>query len=121
MPDSREHKISCSNYQCEIELTLELLSGKWKALIIWNLHLHEVIRYNEFRRLIPSITQKMLSQQLKELEKYEIVSRTVYPTVPPTVEYRLTETGQELIPIMDAMDRWGKRYVKRYQGQHSEE
>ncbi len=115
MPDSREHKISCSNYQCEIELTLEILSGKWKALIIWNLHLHGVIRYNEFRRLIPSITQKMLTQQLKELEKYEIVSRKVYPSVPPMVEYELTETGRELIPIMEAMDQWGKKYVKHYQ------
>lgn len=114
MPDSREHKISCSNYQCEIELTLEILSGKWKALIIWNLHLHDIIRYNEFRRLIPSITQKMLTQQLKDLEKYGIVSRTVYPSVPPTVEYRLTETGLELIPIMEAMDQWGKKYVKEY-------
>ncbi len=114
MPDSREHKVSCSNYQCEIELTLEILRGKWKALIIWNLHLHEIIRYNEFRRLIPSITQKMLTQQLRELEKYEIVSRKVYPTVPPMVEYQLTQIGQDLIPIMDAMDRWGKNYVKKY-------
>lgn len=114
MPDAREHKVSCSNYQCEIELTLEILSGKWKALLIWNLHLHGVIRYNEFRRLIPSITQKMLTQQLKELEKYGIVSRTVYPSVPPMVEYALTETGQELIPIMEAMDQWGKKYVKTY-------
>ena len=114
MPDSREHKISCSNYQCEIGLTLEILSGKWKALIIWNLHLHEIIRYNEFRWLIPSITQKMLTQQPKELEKYGIVSRKVYPSVPPMVEYTLTETGQELIPIMEAMDLWGKKYVKTY-------
>ena len=114
MPDAREHKVSCSNYQCEIELTLEILSGKWKALLIWKLHLHGVIRYNEFRRLIPSITQKMLTQQLKELEKYGIVSRTVYPSVPPMVEYALTETGQELIPIMEAMDQWGKKYVKTY-------
>ena len=114
MPDERGNKVSCSNYQCEIELTLEILSGKWKALIIWNLHLHKTIRYNEFRRLIPSITQKMLTQQLKELEKYGIVSRKVYPSVPPMVEYTLTETGQELIPIMDAMDHWGKKYVKEY-------
>ena len=115
MPDPRGNKISCTNYQCEIELTLEILSGKWKALIIWNLHLHKVIRYNEFRRLIPSITQKMLTQQLKELEKYDIVSRIVYPSVPPMVEYRLTEIGEELIPIMGQMDLWGKKYVKKYQ------
>ncbi len=121
MPDSREHKISCSNYQCEIELTLEILSGKWKALIIWNLHLHEVIRYNEFRRLISGITQKMLTQQLKELEKYGIVTRTVYPSVPPAVEYQLTELGEELIPIMSAMDQWGKNYVQFYRQHQVEE
>ena len=120
MPDAREHKVSCSNYQCEIELTLEILSGKWKALIIWNLHLHEVIRYNEFRRLIDGITQKMLTQQLRELEKYGIVARTVYPTVPPMVEYRLSDLGKELIPIMSAMDQWGKNYVRFYRQTHSE-
>lgn len=118
MPDSRENKISCSNYQCEIEVTLEILSGKWKALLIWNLHLHQVIRYNEFRRLIPSITQKMLTQQLKELEKYGIISRKVYPSVPPMVEYRLTDLGQGLIPIMQSMDDWGKKYVKEYRQHH---
>lgn len=121
MPDPREHKVSCSNYQCEIELTLEILSGKWKALILWNLHLHTVIRYNEFRRLMPNVTQKMLTQQLKELENYCIVSRTAYPTVPPTVEYRLTELGEQLIPIMAAMDQWGKNYVKVYRENHQNE
>ena len=98
MPDARGNKISCSNYQCEIELTVEILSGKWKALLIWNLHLKETIRYNEFR----------------ELEKYGIISRKTYPTVPPMVEYSLTEIGKELIPIMEAMDHWGKQYVKEY-------
>ena len=121
MPDARGHKISCSNYQSEIELTLEILSGKWKALIIWNLHLHTLIRYNEFRRLIPSITPKMLTQQLKELEKYRIISRNVYPSVPPTVEYELTETGRELIPILEAMDQWGKKYLKTYSAMREKE
>ena len=120
MPDARENKISCSNYHIEIELTLEILSGKWKALLIWNLHLKETIRYNEFRRLIPSITQKMLTQQLKELEKYGIISRKVYPAVPPTIEYTLTALGNELIPIMEAMDCWGKRYVKEYRKMNME-
>lgn len=119
MPDSRENKVSCSNYRCEIEVTLEILSGKWKALLIWNLHLHETIRYNEFRRLIPSITQKMLTQQLKDLEKYGIISRKVYPSVPPMVEYRLTSLGQGLIPIMQSMDEWGKNYVKAYKERES--
>lgn len=114
MPEDRENKVSCSNYRCEIEVTLEVIGGKWKSLIIWNLHLHEVIRYNEFRRLMPEITQKMLTQQLKQLEKYGIVERKIYPSVPPMVEYSLSEIGKELIPIMQSMDIWGKKYVEVY-------
>lgn len=114
MPEPRGNKVSCSQYRCEIELTLEIIGGKWKALILWNLHLHEVIRYNEFRRLIPEITQKMLTQQLRELEKYGIIERTVYPSVPPMVEYALSEEGELLVPILEQMDQWGKQFVKKY-------
>lgn len=114
MPDNRENKISCTNYRCEIEVTLEVLAGKWKSLIIWNLHLHDKIRYNEFRKLIPEVTQKMLTQQLRELEKNMIVEREVHNTVPPSVEYYLSDIGKKLIPIMEAMDKWGKEYVKIY-------
>lgn len=118
MPEIRDNKISCSNYRCEIEITLEILTGKWKSLILWNLHLEKIIRYNEFRRLIPEITQKMLTQQLRDLEKYQIIERKVYNTVPPMVEYSLSKAGEELIPIMEKMDIWGKKYVKLYQSYH---
>lgn len=114
LPEERGNKVSCSNYRSEIEVTLEILSGKWKSLIIWNLHLHDRIRYNEFRKLIPEVTQKMLTQQLRELEKHKIIKRKVYNTVPPQVEYYLSEIGLELIPIMQEMDKWGKKYVKEY-------
>lgn len=114
MPDTRKNKVSCENYRCEIEVTLEVLSGKWKSLILWNLHLYDTIRYNEFRRIIPEITQKMLTQQLKELEKYKLVNRTDYNTNPPKVEYRLSEFGLSLVPILELMDKWGKNYVENY-------
>lgn len=114
MPKDRLNKISCSSYKCEIEVTLEILSGKWKALIIWNLSIYKVIRYNEFKRLIPGITQKMLSQQLKDLEQNGLVNRTVYHEIPPMVEYSLTKTAEDLIPILDAMDKWGKDFVGNY-------
>ncbi len=114
MPDKRINKVSCDNYKCEIEITLEVLSGKWKALIIWNLYQHTIIRYNEFKRIIPEITQKMLTQQLKELEKYKLISRKDYFSNPPKVEYTLTEIGKSLIPIMKDMDKWGKEYIKIY-------
>ena len=115
MPDDRQNKVSCSNYRCEIELTLEVIGGKWKALILWHLGQEEVIRFNEFRRRIPEISQKMLTQQLRRLEDVGLVNRKIYNQVPPMVEYSLTEFGKELIPILDAMDNWGKKFVDFYE------
>lgn len=120
MPKDRLNKVSCSHYRCEIEVTLEILSGKWKALILWNLSIHKVIRYNELKRLIPGITQKMLSQQLKDLEENGLVNRTVYPEVPPMVEYSLTEMAEKLIPILEDMDKWGKYFVDNYKRENNE-
>ncbi len=119
MPEDRLNKVSCSNYRCEIEVTLEILSGKWKSLIIWNLSIHKVVRYNEFKRLIPGITQKMLSQQLKDLEQNGLVHRTIYNQVPPMVEYSLTQMGEDLIPILESMDNWGKNCVDSYMHQNN--
>ena len=114
MPKDRNNKVSCGHYRCDIELTLEIIGGKWKSLLLWELHNHSVIRFNEFRRLIPEITQKMLSQQLRDLESNQIIQKKVYPQVPPMVEYRLTDVGENLIPILDSMDKWGKNYVETY-------
>ncbi len=114
MPKDRKNKVSCSNYRCEIEVTLEIISGKWKALILWNLGNHEIIRFNEFRRIIPEITQKMLTQQLRRLEEDELINRKIYNQIPPMVEYSLSEKGKELIPILEQMDKWGKNYVDDY-------
>lgn len=115
MPDDRQNKVSCSNYRCEIEVTLEVISGKWKALILWHLGQEELIRFNEFRRRIPDISQKMLTQQLRKLEEVGLVNRKIYNQVPPMVEYSLTEQGHALIPILDAMDHWGKNFVDDFQ------
>jgi len=112
MPEDRLNKISCSNYKCEIELTLEIISGKWKALILWNLGNYGTIRFNEFKRRIPGITQKMLTQQLRDLENNKLLTRKIYPQVPPMVEYSLTELGENLMPILEEMDKWGKNYIK---------
>jgi DNA-binding HxlR family transcriptional regulator len=111
MPEDRLNKISCSNYKCEIELTLEIISGKWKALILWNLGNYGTIRFNEFKRRIPGITQKMLTQQLRDLENNKLLTRKIYPQVPPMVEYSLTELGENLMPILEEMDKWGKDYI----------
>ncbi|MGL4799367.1 MAG: winged helix-turn-helix transcriptional regulator [Cellulosilyticaceae bacterium] len=114
MPDDRTNKVSCSQYRCEIEITLEVIGGKWKSLILWNLGIHKVIRYNEFRNIIPDISQKMLTQQLRFLEKNLLVTRKVYNQVPPMVEYSLTDLGERLLPILKQMDVWGKNFVDTF-------
>lgn len=114
MPEDRTNKISCSSYKCEIEVALEIISGKWIALILWTLGTEGTKRFGELRREL-GVTQKMLTQQLRNLEKYGVVTRKVYPEVPPVVEYSLTEMGERLIPIFKELDIWGKDYVKQNQ------
>jgi len=114
LPSLRTNKVSCSNYRCEIEVTLEVIGGKWKSLILWNLGIHEVIRYNEFRNIIPDISQKMLTQQLRFLEKNLLINRKIYNQVPPMVEYSLTVLGKKLLPILNEMDIWGKEFVDKF-------
>ncbi len=98
-------------YHCPVELVIELISGKWKLLILREL-MSGTKRFSQLQRSIPGITQKMLTKQLRELEKAGLVKRKVYPEVPPRVEYSLTELGRSLEDIFNAMHRWGKRYMK---------
>lgn len=88
---------------------IKLLDGRWKLLIVFHLFDGKVQRYSDLERLIPDISQKMLAQQLRQLEADGLVSRTVYPQVPPKVEYRLTSWGQSLCPVLDAMLKWAER------------
>lgn len=90
--------------------TLSLIGGKWKMIILYLLCEHEVIRFNELKRKIGTITYKTLSSQLKELEADELIIRNEYPQIPPKVEYSLSEKGKSLIPILDAMCEWGTQY-----------
>lgn len=94
---------------CLVEMTIQLISGKWKGIILYHL-LDGTKRFNELRRLIPTITQRMLTLQLRELEDNYIIKRKAYPVVPPKVEYSLTEFGESLRPIILAMEQWGERY-----------
>ncbi|MDH6651100.1 winged helix-turn-helix transcriptional regulator [Priestia megaterium] len=94
---------------CPVETTLDIIGGKWKGVILYHL-LQETKRFNELRRLIPSLTQRMLTLQLRELESDGVVHREVYPIVPPKVEYSLTEFGYTLKPIIHQMYEWGKAY-----------
>lgn len=92
--------------RCPVELTLSAIGGKWKALILYHV-IRAPRRFNELRRLIPMVTQRMLTQHLRELEADGILLRTVWAQVPPHVEYSLTPKGGALVPILEAMARWG--------------
>ena len=97
---------------CPVGVTLERIGGKYKALIMWHL-MDSTLRFGELRKLIPQATPKMLTQQLRELEADLLVTRTVYPVVPPKVEYALTELGSSIHPILSAMFTWGAGYLKQ--------
>ena len=94
---------------CPVETTLTLISDKWKVLILRDL-LAGTKRFGELRRSVGNVSQKVLTAQLREMEDSGLVTRTVYPEVPPRVEYALTELGQSLRPILDAMWNWGEAY-----------
>ncbi|AIE61334.1 transcriptional regulator [Bacillus methanolicus MGA3] len=96
----------------EKELALSVLEGKWKLIILCHLGLKGTKRFTELKNLIPDITQRMLTNQLRELEKDGLVHREVYPVVPPKVEYSLTELGKSLMPIIEMLEEWGKNYLK---------
>lgn len=93
-------------FNCEKELTLNIIGGKWKMLILWFLGKEGTKRFGELKALMPGITQRMLVNQVRELEEDHIVHREVYPVVPPKVEYSLTKQGESLMPILEAMYKW---------------
>ncbi len=99
-------------FNCEKELTLSIIGGKWKMLILWHLAKEGTKRFGELKAMIPGITQRMLVSQLRELEEDQIIHREVYPVVPPKVEYSLTKQGESLMPILEAMYEWGKNYME---------
>lgn len=99
------------NYNCPVSATLELIGGKYKTLILWHL-LDETLRFSDLGRLIPEATAKMLTQQLRELEKDGLIMRKVYPVVPPKVEYSLTKEAVTLRPVLEEMFQWGTKRLK---------
>ena len=95
---------------CPVEATLDLIGGKYKALILWHLSENK-LRFSQLKQVI-SATPKMLTQQLRELEAQKLIHREVFPVVPPKVEYSLTELGKSLMPILVAMRDWGADYMR---------
>ena len=96
---------------CPVEATLDLIGGKYKALILWHLS-NGKLRFSELKKAVKNATPKMLTQQLRELEAQALIHREVFPVVPPKVEYSLTELGRSLMPILVAMRDWGSSYLR---------
>jgi DNA-binding HxlR family transcriptional regulator len=99
-------------YNIPVEATLDVIGGKWKVVILCHLDKGEK-RTSELKRLMPDITQKMLTQQLRELEDAGVVRRDVYQQIPPKVVYSLSEYGWSLKPVLDAMCAWGERHMEQ--------
>lgn len=94
-------------YHCAMDITMNFIGGKWKTVVLWYLR-KDKKRFGELRKLIPNITEKMLSIQLKDLEQDGIVKRKIYAEVPPKVEYYLTDFGKTLIPMLEEIAKWGR-------------
>lgn len=99
-----------------MELVLQIVGGKWKPLILWHLGREGVQRFGELKNILPRITQKMLTQQLRELEADGMVVRTVYAEVPPRVEYSLTDMGRSFMSLLEQMCAWGRVYEQAFGG-----
>ena len=110
---AKEKVMDTANFHCPVEATLDVIGGKWKVVILFHLTHDGTHRFAELRRKIPGVSERMLTQQLRELEVDGIVHREVYPEVPPKVEYSLTDYGKTLRPITEVMCEWGQRHIKR--------
>ena len=104
----KKYQLIGTIYYCPVDLTLSVIGGRWQGLIIWTLK-NETQRFNEIKRSLVTINDKMLSQCLKKLVQQGVINRKSYNEIPPKVEYSLTKKGRELIPIFELMQGWGKK------------
>jgi DNA-binding HxlR family transcriptional regulator len=112
MKRRRHHSYELSS-GCAVEACLEVIGGKWKGVILHHLMTLGVLRFNEIQRLKPSLSPRILTAQLRELEQDGVIVRKVYPVVPPKVEYSLSKAGESLKPLIKAMQDWGDEYLLR--------
>jgi DNA-binding HxlR family transcriptional regulator len=99
------------NYECALEAAMDVIGGKWKGIILYHL-LDKTMRYNDIKRIMPKITARILTNQLRELERDGLVQREIFPEVPPRVEYSLTELGLSLRPIILLLSEWGESNIE---------
>ena len=105
----KRYNLNGTYFYCPVDLTLQIVGGRWKGIVLWNLR-DGVKRFSELKRTLVTINDKMLSQVLRELEEQGVVNRKVYQVVPPKVEYSLTKEGKKLLPIMQAMNDYGSKF-----------
>lgn len=103
------------DFRCGVEVALAVVGGKWKGLILWHLRL-KTLRFSQLQRRLHAVTQKMLTQQLRELEGDGLIHRQVYAEVPPRVEYSLSAEGRRIVPILESMCSWGENYLQTTTG-----
>ncbi len=108
--DNSNFRLKDKSYRCYFELAIDLIGGKWKSVILYHLGHHGVLRYADFKRFIPTITERMLTKALRELEGDGLIHREAYPEIPPKVEYSLLPKGESIMPILDALKNWGEGY-----------
>lgn len=96
---------------CPLTVTQNVIAGRWKIVILWHLSQNEFIRFSELLKKLPGISKGILTRQLRELEEDKLIHREVYKVVPPKVEYSLTEQGKKFIPVLTAMQDWGKEFL----------
>ncbi|MCA1030917.1 helix-turn-helix transcriptional regulator [Bacillus timonensis] len=100
------------SHECKVETALDILVGKWKPVILFHIFQEGTLRFSELQRLIPDITKKMHTTQLRELEYHDIIKRKVYAQVPPKVEYSITNYGIGLTPLLESMHNWGLSHLE---------
>ncbi len=109
--ESKEKKsktsVDCSEKSCPVTRCMKVIGGKWKIIILYAVQ-NGANRFGLLQKTIPDISKQMLTTQLRELEKDKIISRTIFPEIPPRVEYGITPLGKTLFPIIEAMDKWGR-------------
>ncbi len=101
------------NYHCSFEVLIEIVSGKWKMLILWQLNVYGHKRFSDLKKLAEGVSTKVITSQLRDLEKQGMIKRVVYPEVPPKVEYHITELGKSLWPVLLSMQEWSIDYLEK--------
>lgn len=98
-------------YKCSLEAAIDALGGKWRSLILWHL-LEGKLRFSQLQKILPGISKKVLSEHLRVLEKNKLIIRTVYPTVPPSVVYEVSDNGKTLANILGELEQWGRTHLE---------